>query len=197
MAAVPREPNRQRIAQRKTISFPKGVVFRAFAVLAFVTVAGGVTFSATTVALPKLFAERIPALAHAPSAVGVVVCIVYVLGASVPAHRWKCDRQVSPQNSIFPVSAFAGFVPHAWQNTRAPTGARRFTPFAPAILRRQRIGSTACCISAQGGGFIVLFEVLTAFGALVFLGAVFFPYRPDEVAPAKISPVTKQQAAAE
>jgi MFS family permease len=81
LALVPAEPNRRKAGTAKTVSFPKPVVLRAFAVLAFVTLAGGVTFNAATVALPKLFAERVPVLTNATSAVGIVVCVVYIVGA--------------------------------------------------------------------------------------------------------------------
>ena len=33
------------------------------------------------------------------------------------------------------------------------------------------------------GGFVALFDVLTVFGGLVALGALFFPYRRDEIEP--------------
>jgi hypothetical protein len=46
------------------------------------------------------------------------------------------------------------------------------------------------------GGFRALFEVLTGFGALVTLGAVFFPYRRDELAAAApVAPAARVRAA--
>jgi MFS family permease len=45
------------------------------------------------------------------------------------------------------------------------------------------------------GGFAALFRVLAIFGALVTLGALFFPYRRDELAPAV--PIAGVRAAAE
>ena len=66
----------------------------AFLVLALVTLAGGVVFNATTVALPKLIDERLPQLGGSTFAVGVLVCAVYVVGAmSQLVMGWIIDRQ--------------------------------------------------------------------------------------------------------
>jgi predicted MFS family arabinose efflux permease len=104
LAVVPRDPNRQRITQRKAISCPKGVVFRAFAVLALG--GGRRDVQCNYVARPKLFAERIPALAHAPSAVGVVVCIVYVLGAVSHLIVGRVIDRYPLKIAFFPLAVF-------------------------------------------------------------------------------------------
>jgi MFS family permease len=56
-------------------------VVRVFIVVAIATVAGGVIFNATTVAMPKIFDERLPTLATTAFGVGAWVCVVYVLAA--------------------------------------------------------------------------------------------------------------------
>jgi hypothetical protein len=53
---------------------------RAFAVMALVTLSGGVVFTAVTIALPKLFAERLSGLPGAFS-VGLLAFGVYGVGA--------------------------------------------------------------------------------------------------------------------
>jgi MFS family permease len=58
-----------------------GDVVRVFAVLVAATVAGGIIFNATTIAMPKIFAERLTELAHSAFGVGAFVCAVYVLAA--------------------------------------------------------------------------------------------------------------------
>ena len=82
LALVPPEANRSggRAVARDT-NFPRPVLLRAFAVLVLVTLAGGVVFNATTVALPKLIDERLPQLAGSTLAVGFLVSAVYVVGA--------------------------------------------------------------------------------------------------------------------
>jgi MFS family permease len=68
--------------KRKTGAAAVGVdVRRVFAVVVAATVAGGVIFSATTVAMPKVFDERLAALTHTAFGVGAFVCGVYVLAA--------------------------------------------------------------------------------------------------------------------
>ena len=54
---------------------------RIFAVLLVATVAGGLVFNATTVAMPKLFAERLSGIAQTTVGIGALVCLVYVLAA--------------------------------------------------------------------------------------------------------------------
>ncbi len=69
-------------AKRKTGAAAVRVdVRRVFAVVVAATVAGGVIFSATTVAMPKVFDERLAALTHTAFGVGAFVCGVYVLAA--------------------------------------------------------------------------------------------------------------------
>ncbi|HEX6978979.1 MAG TPA: MFS transporter [Alphaproteobacteria bacterium] len=67
---------------RKTADLPRRTIVQAFAVLAAVTVAGGLVFNATTVSMPKLFDERLAGLAATPSGVGALAAAVYVIGAT-------------------------------------------------------------------------------------------------------------------
>ncbi|WP_448189377.1 MFS transporter [Azospirillum sp. sgz301742] len=79
---VPDAPAPRRAAARTTVDLPRAVVLRAFAVLAATTVAGGVVFNAATVSLPKLFDERLLAVAGTPLGVGALVSAIYVVGAT-------------------------------------------------------------------------------------------------------------------
>lgn len=54
---------------------------RVFAVLVVATVCGGIIFNATTVAMPKVFDERLAALTRTTLGIGALVCGVYVLAA--------------------------------------------------------------------------------------------------------------------
>jgi MFS family permease len=94
LALVPAEANQMKARTGTRVSFPRTVVVRAFLVLALVTLAGGVVFNATTVALPKLIDERLPQLGGSTFGVGLLVCAVYVVGAtSQLAMGWIIDRQ--------------------------------------------------------------------------------------------------------
>lgn len=57
------------------------VARRVFALLTITTVCGGLIFNGTTFAMPKLFDERLTALAHTTFGVGALVCFVYVVAA--------------------------------------------------------------------------------------------------------------------
>ncbi|MBM3490098.1 MAG: MFS transporter [Alphaproteobacteria bacterium] len=57
------------------------VFLRVFAVLVVATVCGGVIFNATTIAMPKVFDERLSALTNSAFGVGLLVSLVYVLAA--------------------------------------------------------------------------------------------------------------------
>jgi MFS family permease len=56
-------------------------VVRVFAILAVATIGGGLIFNATTVAMPKIFDERLNALTNTAFGIGAFVCAVYVLAA--------------------------------------------------------------------------------------------------------------------
>jgi MFS family permease len=94
LALVPAEANQMKARAAAQVRFPTAVVVRAFLVLALVTLAGGVVFNATTVALPKLIDERLPQLGGSTFGVGLLVCVVYVVGAmSQLVMGWAIDRQ--------------------------------------------------------------------------------------------------------
>ncbi len=82
LALVPDGPAPVKAASRGAGRLPRAVVLRAFAVLAVTTVAGGVVFNAATLALPKLFDERLSLLAQTPLGIGALVSAVYVIGAT-------------------------------------------------------------------------------------------------------------------
>lgn len=69
---------------------PRATVIRIFAVLAVATLAGGVTFTAASVSLPKLFDERLTALAASPAALGSLVAVIFLFGAvaQLIVGRW-------------------------------------------------------------------------------------------------------------
>jgi MFS family permease len=65
--------------ERRPIS--RGDLARVFAILTVATTCGGVIFNATTIAMPKVFDERLSALVHSNFGIGVLVCGVYLIAA--------------------------------------------------------------------------------------------------------------------
>jgi MFS family permease len=59
----------------------KSDMWRVFVALLIVALAVSTTFNAVTVALPKLFAERLAGLTKSPALLGVIAACVYVFGA--------------------------------------------------------------------------------------------------------------------
>jgi MFS family permease len=66
---------------RRSTGFPRGLLTHVFIVLAISTICGGVIFNATTIAMPKVFDERLPALVNTTLGVGTLVAIVYAFAA--------------------------------------------------------------------------------------------------------------------
>jgi len=60
---------------------PDALARRVFGLLAVATACSGVIFAATTNALPKIFDERLTALAHTTTGIGTLVSAVYVVAA--------------------------------------------------------------------------------------------------------------------
>jgi len=73
-----RTGTRQAAAQARVA---KGDMWRVILALLIVVVAISTTFNAVTVALPKLFAERLAGLTRSPAMLGVIAASVYVFGA--------------------------------------------------------------------------------------------------------------------
>ncbi len=64
-----------------------------FSVLAIAVVCGGVIFNATTVAMPKVFDEKLPALVTTTFGIGVMVSLVYSFAALAQlCVGWWIDR---------------------------------------------------------------------------------------------------------
>jgi MFS family permease len=73
-----RTGTRQAAAQARVA---KNDMWRVFVALLIVALAVSTTFNAVTVALPKLFAERLAGLTKSPALLGVIAACVYVFGA--------------------------------------------------------------------------------------------------------------------
>lgn len=59
----------------------RDLLLRAFLVLAVAIIVNSVIFNATTISMPKLFDERIPAITNSTAGIGLMVCFVYLIAA--------------------------------------------------------------------------------------------------------------------
>jgi MFS family permease len=227
LALVPPEANRSTSrAAAHNAAFPRAVVVQAFVVLVLATLAGGIVFNATTVALPKMVDERLPQLAGSTFGVGLLVCAVYSVGATaqlvmgrlIDRHPLKVGFLAVAvfQAPLLLVASRAGgwgmivvlaalvFVVFGQITFNDAMVARyadagwRARVYAVRYLLSFGVAATAIPLVAfmhAQGGFRALFEVLAVCGALVALGALFFPYRREEIEPLRVIP--PQRAAAE
>lgn len=68
-------------ARKALAQVDRSILVRAFAVMMIATVCGGFIFNATTVAMPKVFDERLKALTETTLGIGVIVAVVYAFAA--------------------------------------------------------------------------------------------------------------------
>ncbi|MBN9528269.1 MAG: MFS transporter [Alphaproteobacteria bacterium] len=194
---------------------PRAVMIRAFAVLAVVTIAGGVVFNAATVALPKLLDERLPSFADQPFGVGAIASLVYLAGALAQASIGSVIDRVPLKTVFVPLAILqapclyfaataegwavvwltvplmvaifgqvtvndamiARYTADEWR-ARA-FSVRYFMSFAAAATAVPMVAG----LHEKTGGFATTFMVLAAGGLIIFLAALMFPLRREEVAP--------------
>jgi MFS family permease len=78
---VPRDAEAYAAPQKPVPRVDRDVLIRVFAVVLITTACGGVIFNATTVSLPKIFDERLLALAGGTVGVGALAALVFVIAA--------------------------------------------------------------------------------------------------------------------
>jgi len=104
-AAAPTKPVEPRKLSRSDLA-------RVFVVLTVATACGGVIFNATTIAMPKVFDERLAALTQSTFGIGALVCGVYLIAAMAQlCVGWWLDRHTL--KSVF-VPVVALQVPLLW-----------------------------------------------------------------------------------
>jgi MFS family permease len=96
---------------------PRGEMVRVFFVLIVGTAIGGVIFSATTIAMPKLFEERLSEITSSVSGIGLFVFVVYTLAAVAQmiigtlADRMPLGRLLVPVTLVqIPLLLLAGMM---------------------------------------------------------------------------------------
>jgi len=70
-----------RSSERPAVRVTPGAMKRVIAALVITIIASSTTFNAVTVAIPKLFAERLADLTQSPAWLGLIAATVYVFGA--------------------------------------------------------------------------------------------------------------------
>jgi MFS family permease len=204
-------PNVKKV-KAANVDLPRATVIRAFAVLAAVTVFGGIVFSATTVAMPKVFDERLISFGATPFGIGVFVFCVYVLGAISQIIVGRLVDRYTLRNVFVPLSLMqapclllAAYA-YDWmiliaavgmmfaifgQVTINDTMVAKYTSVAwrgraYAIRYLMSFTASACAVPLianlhqRSGNFGLTFQVLAVLGALVFVGALFFPNGKQE-----------------
>jgi MFS family permease len=96
-----RKDSRQAAAQARVA---KEDMWRVIVSLLIVVIAISTTFNAVTVALPKLFAERLADLTNSPALLGVIAACVYVFGAMTQYTIGKLLDRHSLKTVALPLS---------------------------------------------------------------------------------------------
>jgi len=92
---------------RRALDVPRALVVRVFAVLTIVVLVGGLIFQGATIALPKLFDERLGRLADSAATVGALAAAIYAVGAMAQLVVGRMVDRYSLKASFLAVSAFA------------------------------------------------------------------------------------------
>lgn len=93
------------VRKAPTHVFPRAVLLHVFLVMAIATTAGGLIFNATTVAMPKVFDERLGGLVTSTLGIGVLVSLVYAFAALAQlCVGWWIDHR-SIKSAFVPVVA--------------------------------------------------------------------------------------------
>lgn len=104
MATVTHEDRRGSKQAAAQVRIAKSEMWRVLLALLVVVIAISTTFNAITVALPKLFAERLGDLTHSPALLGVIAAGVYVFGAATQYTIGKLIDRHSLKAVFLPMS---------------------------------------------------------------------------------------------
>ena len=90
----------QALPREGGVAISRNTLMRVFTILTVATIGGGVIFNATTVAMPKIFDERLTALTQTTLGIGVLVSLVYAFAAMAQlVVGYLIDRH--PLRSVF------------------------------------------------------------------------------------------------
>lgn len=83
----------------------RATMLRIFVILTVVTACGGVVFNSTTIAMPKVFDERLTALVQTSFGIGVLVALVYTLAAFAQVVVGKLIDHVEMRKLMVTIAA--------------------------------------------------------------------------------------------
>jgi len=92
-------------AKKPVSALPRAVIARVFAVLLVATVCGGIIFNATTVAMPKLFDQRLNELVGTTFGIGTLVALVFLLAAFAQLLVGSLIDRISLYRVFLPIAA--------------------------------------------------------------------------------------------
>lgn len=99
-------------AKKPGAKLPRALLVRVFVIVAVATAMGGIVFNATTIAMPKVFDERLAGLTRSTLGIGVLVCVTYLIAAMAQLLvGWWLDRR--SLRAVF-VAVTAMQVPLLW-----------------------------------------------------------------------------------
>ncbi|MBN9001359.1 MAG: MFS transporter [Rhizobiales bacterium] len=104
MVSVKHEDRRGSKQAAAQVRIAKNEMWRVLLSLLVVVIAISTTFNAITVALPKLFAERLADLTRSPALIGVIAAGVYVFGAATQYTIGKLVDRYSLKAGFLPMS---------------------------------------------------------------------------------------------
>jgi MFS family permease len=120
-AMVPEHASPPRKGGKPQKAVPRAIAVRAFAVLAMVGISGGVVFNAATIALPKLFSERLHDLIGTPVGISLLVFVVYLAGAMAQLIIGRLVDRFTLKQIFVPVAflqapclLLAGYLGNVW-----------------------------------------------------------------------------------
>lgn len=90
---------------KKPVVYPRAILVRVFGAMIIATICGGIIFNATTVAMPKIFDERLHALTNTTLGIGILVALVYVLAALAQLLVGALIDRISLRNIFLLVAA--------------------------------------------------------------------------------------------
>ena len=92
-------------AKKPVSALPRAIVARVFFVLLVATIGGGIIFNATTVAMPKLFDQRLNELVGTTFGIGTLVALVFLLAAFAQLLVGALIDKMSLYRVFLPIAA--------------------------------------------------------------------------------------------
>jgi MFS family permease len=93
------------VAKKPVSALPRAILARVFGVVLVATICGGIIFNATTVAMPKLFDQRLDAIVGTSFGLGTLVALVFLLAAFAQLLVGSLIDRMSLYRVFLPIAA--------------------------------------------------------------------------------------------